>query len=103
MELILDGGLTMNTHQAAYRAGAIVYEISERFAKDGRWGLSGACLGNCSRMPNKIHIYLRHLWDKAIKDDAIAALLDDFDPPNVPYPSPEQGSLASNPSASPRA
>lgn len=81
----------MNTHQAAYRAGCIVREVEERLAGDGR--LSPACLGNCSRMPNRIHVYLRHLWGKATKDEVVAGMLEDFDPPDVPYPAPEQGSF----------
>jgi len=49
----------MTPAQAAYRAGCIVSEVEARYA--GKRRLSPACLGNCSRLPAKIPVFLRHL------------------------------------------
>jgi len=79
----------MTPAQAAYRAGCIVSEVEARYA--GKRRLSPACLGNCSRLPAKIPVFLRHLWPKAIKDEAVVALLDGWKCPDRPFADVESG------------
>lgn len=69
----------MTSSQAAYRAGEIVSEIDHRFGP-----LTPACLGNCSRLPTRLPVLLRHIWQQALQDAAVVELLDGFDPPAVP-------------------
>lgn len=68
--------------QAAYRAGCIVREVEERFAKEK--GLSPATTRACARLPSSLPVQLRHLWAKALAVPEVVAMLDGFDPPAGP-------------------
>lgn len=76
----------MTPQQAAYRAGCIVSEINARIKP-----LTDVAISNASRMPNKLHVVLRHVWGHASQVPEIADLMEDFDPPNVAYSPVIQG------------
>lgn len=79
----------MTPAQAAYRAGCIVCEVEARFARDGH--LTPTTLVNCSRLPFRVPVFLRHLWPKAVKEPAVLALLDGWECPDRPFADAERG------------
>lgn len=78
----------MTAHAYAYRAGAIACEI------DARYTLTTACLGNIGRLPTKLPVWTRHVWDQALGVPDIVALLDGWEsPPGAVYTAAHEGSF----------
>lgn len=65
----------MTPQESVYRAGRIVAEAEEHFGP-----FTPACLNNCSTLPSRIHVLLRHVWDKAVRCPSVRKLLDGWEP-----------------------
>jgi len=60
---------------------------------DSKFGLTAGAVSNACTLPDRLPVVLRHVWPHAVADRAVAALLDGFDPPAVPYAAAERGAF----------
>ena len=66
----------MTTYESVYRAGQIVAAVEKTCSQP----LTVACVNNCSTLPSRIHILLRHVWNKTSTIPVVAELLTDWIP-----------------------